>query len=173
MRIFALAALVCGCSLSVSKAFILPLSGTRGVHCRRTSAVKVVPLELEGQLDPTKSWEVKMTYLGETKVLTVCEDTPILEAALKEWDVPCSCRNGICTTCAGRIIAMPGSKKEAIHGLSAEQSKNGFVLTCQTHPIGPGLEVELGMYDTVYESQYGQYEKKATTEQKSKFNVFG
>lgn len=24
-----------------------------------------------------------MTYLGETKVLTVCEDTPILEAALK------------------------------------------------------------------------------------------
>jgi len=34
------------------------------------------------------------------------------------------------------------------------------VLTCQTHPIGPGLEVELGMYDTVYESQYGQYEKK-------------
>lgn len=25
--------------------------------------------------------------------------------------MPCSCRNGICTTCAGRIIAMPGSKK--------------------------------------------------------------
>ena len=52
--------------------------------------------------------------------------------------------------------------QEAIHGLSAEQSKNGFVLTCQTHPTGPGLEVELGMYDTVYESQYGQYEKKVS-----------
>jgi len=52
--------------------------------------------------------------------------------------------------------------QEAIHGLSADQSKNGFVLTCQTHPTGPGLEVELGMYDTVYESQYGQYEKKVS-----------
>lgn len=36
------------------------------------------------------------------------------------------------------------------------------MLTCQTHPTGPGLEVELGMYDTVYESQYGQYEKKVS-----------
>lgn len=31
-----------------------------------------------------------MTYMGETKVLTVCEDTPILEAALKV-----SCRKKI------------------------------------------------------------------------------
>jgi hypothetical protein len=57
---------------------------------------------------------------------------------------------------------VPAPSQEAIHGLSAEQSKNGFVLTCQTHPTGPGLEVELGMYDTVYESQYGQYEKKVS-----------
>ena len=35
----------------------------------------------------------------------------VLPFTNKEWDVPCSCRNGICTTCAGRIIAMPGSKK--------------------------------------------------------------
>lgn len=58
------------------------------------------------------------------------------------------------------LVSTPS--QEAIHGLSAEQSKNGFVLTCQTHPTGPGLEVELGMYDTVYESQYGQYEKKVS-----------
>lgn len=57
---------------------------------------------------------------------------------------------------------VPAPSQEAIHGLSAEQSKQGFVLTCQTHPTGPGLEVELGMYDTVYESQYGQYEKKVS-----------
>ncbi|EWM28287.1 ferredoxin (2fe-2s) [Nannochloropsis gaditana] len=158
---------------SIAQAFVPCVPGLRAKNAQRVGAINVVPLELEGQLDPTKTWDVKMTYKGETKVLTVSEDTCILEAAEKEWDVPCSCRNGICTTCAGRVIANPDSKKEAIHGLSAEQSKNGFVLTCQTHPCGPGLEVELGMYDTVYESQYGQYEKKATTEQKSKFNVFG
>jgi hypothetical protein len=48
------------------------------------------------------------------------------------------------------------------------------VLTCQSHPAGPGLELELGMYDVVYETQYGQYERKAESEGKKKsFNVFG
>ena len=50
--------------------------------------------------------------------------------------------------------------QEAIHGLSGDQSKQGFILTCQTHPVGPGLELLLGQYDTVYEMQYGQYEKQ-------------
>lgn len=115
----------------------------------RMPTAKVVPLELEGQLDPNKyvmsfpglhtidhrpregshlsasfnhllfthnhlcrSWEVKMTFNGETKVLTVSEDTPILEAAEKQWpDVPNSCRNGICTTCAARVTAGAESLK--------------------------------------------------------------
>jgi hypothetical protein len=64
--------------------------------------------------------------------------------------------------------------QQAIHGLSPEQSQNGFVLTCQSHPAGPGLELELGLYDVVYETQYGQYERKAESEGKKKsFNVFG
>ena len=46
-----------------------------------------------------------MTYQGETKVIKVSEDTCILEAAEKEFDAPNSCRNGICTTCAGRVKA--------------------------------------------------------------------
>lgn len=52
-----------------------------------------------------------MTFNGETKVITVSEDTPILEAAEKEWDVPSSCRNGICTTCAARVTAGADSLK--------------------------------------------------------------
>jgi hypothetical protein len=68
----------------------------------------------------------------------------------------------------------PTKRQEAIHGLSPEQSEKGFVLTCQSHPAGPGLELELGLYDTVYETQYGQYERKAESEGKKKaFNVFG
>lgn len=52
-----------------------------------------------------------MTFNGETKVVKVSEDTSILEAAEKEWDVPFSCRNGICTTCAARVTAGAGSLK--------------------------------------------------------------
>lgn len=65
--------------------------------------------------------------------------------------------------------------QQAIHGLSPEQSKQGFVLTCQSHPVGPGLEIELGMYDVVYETQYGQYERKGSEEGKKKkgMNIFG
>lgn len=40
------------------------------------------------------------------------------------------------------------------------------MLTCQSHPAGPGLELELGMYDVVYETQYGQYERKGSDEGK-------
>jgi hypothetical protein len=49
------------------------------------------------------------------------------------------------------------------------------VLTCQSHPAGPGLELQLGMYDVVYETQYGQYERKGSEEGKKKkgINIFG
>ncbi len=52
-----------------------------------------------------------MTFNGETRMVTVPEDSSILEAAEKEWDVPFSCRNGICTTCAAKVTAGAGSLK--------------------------------------------------------------
>jgi hypothetical protein len=48
-----------------------------------------------------------------------------------------------------------GPSQVAIHGLAEEQFQKGFTLTCQTYPCGPGLEVELGKYDQVYEEQVG------------------
>lgn len=134
-----------------------------------------VPLELEGQLDPSRSWDVKLTYKGEVKTIKVSEGTCILEAAETEWDAPCSCRNGICTTCSGKIEGGKDAYIEAVHGLSPEQSEKGYVLTCQTYVKGPGLEVKLGMYDEVYEQQYGKFEKEATAEleKKKAFNFFG
>lgn len=48
----------------------------------------------------------------------------------------------------------------------------GFTLTCQTYPCGPGLKVLLNQYDTVYEMQYGQYEIKADEPKKKMFGIF-
>ena len=63
-----------------------------------------VPLELEGQLDPTKSWEVKLIFDGKEKVVNVPEDCSMLEAGEKIFDgVNSSCRNGVCTTCSGQV----------------------------------------------------------------------
>jgi hypothetical protein len=63
-----------------------------------------VPLELEGQLDPTKSWEVKLIFDGKEKIVNVPEDCSMLEAGEKVFDgVNSSCRNGVCTTCSGQV----------------------------------------------------------------------
>ena len=47
----------------------------------------------------------------------------------------------------------------------------GFTLTCQTYPCGPGLKILLNQYDTVYEMQYGQFEVKAEKKKKM-FGMF-
>lgn len=63
-----------------------------------------VPLELTGQLDPSKKWDVKFIFNGQEKVITVAEDCSILDAGDANFEgVECSCRNGVCTTCAGQV----------------------------------------------------------------------
>jgi hypothetical protein len=63
-----------------------------------------VPYELLGQLDPSKKWEVTLRYHGEEKKVTIREDTSVLEKAERVWpDVQSSCRNGVCTTCSGKV----------------------------------------------------------------------
>lgn len=48
---------------------------------------------------------------------------------------------------------------QAVNGLGKPQIEAGFVCTCQCYVTGPGVTIELGKYDEVYESQYGQFEK--------------
>lgn len=63
-----------------------------------------VPLEIADKLDPTKSWDVKFIFNGEEKVVSMCEDTSVLEKGEEIFGgVESSCRNGVCTTCAGRV----------------------------------------------------------------------
>jgi ferredoxin len=127
---------------------------------RQSSHLHEIPLELEGQLDASNKWTVKFIYNGEEKDVEVSEGDSILESAEKIFDyVESSCRNGVCTTCAGQLRAGKENTKIAVHGLGKPQIEAGFVCTCQTFPTGPGVEVMLGMADQCYESQYGQYEK--------------
>lgn len=63
-----------------------------------------IPLELEGQLDASRSWDVKFIFNGEEKIVSVSEDTSMLEKGETIFDgVDSSCRNGVCTTCAGKV----------------------------------------------------------------------
>ena len=126
------------------------------------SKLNVMPLELKGQLNPSKSWPVKFLLNGVEKIIDVSEGTSLLEAGetIKEFDdVPSSCRNGVCTTCAAKIIEGRSNVLLAVHGLGTPLIDAGYVCSCQSFAVGPGVVIQLGAYDDAYEMQYGQYEK--------------
>jgi hypothetical protein len=149
---------------------------------QKSFSLNGVPLELSGQLDPSKKWEVTLKLNGVEKKVTIGEDTSFLEAAEKNFDdAPYSCRNGVCTTCAAKVYLLfllhekvyshllllhlfqvvEGNQNVllAVHGLGKPQIDAGYICSCQGYATGPGVVIQLGCYDEVYESQYGQYEK--------------
>ena len=89
--------------LSIAQAW-LPSSRFHSIASRPQTSLFEVPMELIGQLDPNQKWTVRLIYKGQEKEEVISEDTSVLEAAEKIWrDAPSSCRNGVCTTCAGQV----------------------------------------------------------------------
>lgn len=96
--------------------------------------------DLEGKtmLEVTLDDEV-FNFAMDKKVL-------VLDAVLKEnIDAPYSCQGGVCSTCIARITE---GKAEMVKNqiLTDAEIAEGFVLTCQAHPLTPILKVD---YDDV------------------------
>jgi ferredoxin len=70
-------------------------------------------------------------------------------------ELPFSCRNGACTTCAVRILSGEVYQPEAM-GLSPQLKQKGYALLCVSYPRSD-LEVETQDEDEVYELQFGRY----------------
>lgn len=70
-------------------------------------------------------------------------------------ELPFSCRNGACTTCAVRINAGHVAQPEAM-GLSPEVRDRGYALLCVSYAQSD-LEVETQDEDEVYELQFGRH----------------
>lgn len=93
---------------------------------------------------------------GTHHLLRVPSDRYILHSAEAEGiNLPFSCRNGACTTCAARILSGEVHQPEAM-GLSPELKARGYALLCVSYPQSD-LEVETQDEDEVYELQFGQY----------------
>ncbi|WP_090293652.1 ferredoxin--NADP reductase [Flagellimonas zhangzhouensis] len=70
----------------------------------------------------------------------------VLDVALKEnIDAPYSCQGGVCSTCIARIKE---GKAEMVRNqiLTDGEIKEGFILSCQAHPLTPKLILD---YDDV------------------------
>lgn len=86
----------------------------------------------------------------------VPEDRYILHSVEAQGgNLPFSCRNGACTTCAVRVISGDLYQPEAM-GLSLQLQRQGYALLCVAYPRSD-LEVETQDEDEVYELQFGRY----------------
>ncbi len=95
---------------------------------------------LEGQtnMEVTLDDEV-FTFVMDKKKL-------VLDAVLKEdIDAPYSCQGGVCSTCIARVTE---GKAEMVKNqiLTDSEIEEGFILTCQSHPLTPILKID---YDDV------------------------
>jgi ring-1,2-phenylacetyl-CoA epoxidase subunit PaaE len=61
--------------------------------------------------------------------------TSILDGALQHGaDLPFACKGGMCCTCKAKVIE--GKVEMDVHwGLGADEIEQGYILTCQSHPI--------------------------------------
>ena len=103
--------------------------------------------------------ETQTTYQVE-----VPSDQYILHSMEKQGvELPFSCRNGACTTCAVRVISGDLVQSEAM-GLSPELQSKGYALLCVSYARSD-LAVETQDEDEVYELQFGRYFGKGKVRQ--------
>ena len=89
-----------------------------------------------------------MTFEREGETLAVRENQTILEAGeAAGMDLPYSCRQGQCISCAGHITSGGNAEEYVIHDtqemLEAGELDDGYTLTCVAYPTSD-LSIESG-----------------------------
>ncbi|MBC7972282.1 MAG: 2Fe-2S iron-sulfur cluster binding domain-containing protein [Verrucomicrobia bacterium] len=107
----------------------------------------------------SKTYTVEIHHQGGKYTIQVPEEQTVLDAAQASGlSLPNSCNAGICTTCAAQITEGTVEQSDAM-GVSAELREQGYALLCVAYPRSD-LKVETEKEDTVYQLQFGQFQKK-------------
>ncbi len=87
--------------------------------------------------------EASVTLDGTTRVFRMSKTgQSLLEAALENHlDVPFSCKSGICSTCKAKVLEGE-VEMVANHALEDYEVEQGYVLTCQCHPVSDRVAVD-------------------------------
>lgn len=97
--------------------------------------------EVDADELPVITQDVQVEVYGETKTITVEPDQTILDAAIKaDMDPPYSCTVGVCTTCRAKVKSGKVRMDER-EGLSDAEIEEGYVLTCQSHPLTDDVDL--------------------------------
>ncbi len=97
-------------------------------------------VELYGEAKTSKVTIVSDARSLSFDLATVGEN--ILDAGLHNGlELPYSCKAGVCSTCKCKLIKGQ-VEMDIAHGLEPEEIANGYVLSCQAHPISEDVIVD-------------------------------
>jgi len=85
--------------------------------------------------------KISVEVFGQQKEITVKPEQTILIAAQDAGlDPPYSCCVGVCTTCRAKLRSGKASMEER-EGLSDAEIEEGYILTCQAHPLSDDVDL--------------------------------
>lgn len=103
------------------------LSGTEKIVKENSAGTAMVSLRLDG-----RTLEFPLAYEGLS----------ILDAALQTGaDLPYACKGGVCASCRAKLTSGKVSM-DVNYALEEEEVAAGFILTCQSHPLTPEIQVD-------------------------------
>ena len=66
----------------------------------------------------------------------------ILDAAMESGaDLPFSCKGGVCATCKAKVLKGQ-VEMDLNHSLTEQELADGYILTCQSHPVSDEVEID-------------------------------
>ncbi len=109
----------------------------QGIDAKRihTERFVVAAVAEEDKIRGADFNRVVVTLDGKTHDLTIPAGKTILETLVAEGqNPPYSCTSGACSTCIAKVTAGE-VKMDVNHALDPDEVEEGYVLTCQSHPI--------------------------------------
>lgn len=113
------------------------------IHIEYFSAVLDTLKNAEKGSGEGKVCKVKVVQYGiETEMDLASDGITILDAALEAGvDVPFACKGAVCCTCRAKVLEGK-VKMDANFALTDKEVEQGYILTCQSHPLTDRVVVD-------------------------------
>jgi ring-1,2-phenylacetyl-CoA epoxidase subunit PaaE len=114
------------------------------IHIERFTADRpsaALAQEMAQQQTQAAGTTVAVTLDGRTRRVAFSEGNILDSARAAGLPAPFACKAGVCATCRAKVTS---GKVEmaARYGLTDEEVAEGYILTCQSVPVGDGVAVD-------------------------------